>query len=139
MAERVSGAVWGEPGGIVALTGLIEKHRGAFDYDWRTRFGLGTEDIGGRMSWGEATRQTRTLSLDPSSHIAAALAGWEYPVSREALVLMDLFDLQHISKAKRKPSPYPRPKVRQARTAARQALIERRLRAMGHGDLLDRL
>lgn len=46
---------------------------------------------------------------DPSTEIAAAIAGWDYPLSREALILADLFDLQHTSKAKKKPQPYPRP------------------------------
>ena len=61
------------------------------------------------MRWGEAVRLTRQLATDPSSHVGAALAGWEHPVSREALVLMDLFDLQHRSKAKQTPDPYRRP------------------------------
>lgn len=61
------------------------------------------------MSWGEALRLAQGLATDPSSMLGSSLAGWEHPVSREALVLMDLFDLQHISKSKRRPPPYPRP------------------------------
>jgi hypothetical protein len=38
-------------------------------------------------------RLVAILRYDPSSAIAAALAGWDHPVSREALILMDLFDL----------------------------------------------
>lgn len=46
---------------------------------------------------------------DTSSRLQAAVADWDYPVTREAIALMDLFDLQHSSKSKRKPKPYPRP------------------------------
>ena len=61
------------------------------------------------MTWGEAWRLYLILAGDPSSQVAAAIQGWTHPVSREALVLFDLLDLQHTSKAKRRPSPYPRP------------------------------
>lgn len=61
------------------------------------------------MTWGEAYRLARTLSADPSTALCAALAGWAHPVTREAMALMDLYDLQHTSKAKRRPRPYPRP------------------------------
>lgn len=64
------------------------------------------------MTFGEAIRLTEQLASDPSSHVAAALLGWQHPYSREALVLADLFDLQH-QKAwggkGAKPKPYPRP------------------------------
>ena len=33
------------------------------------------------------------LRSDPSSAISAALEGWDYPISREALLLADLYDL----------------------------------------------
>lgn len=61
------------------------------------------------MSWGEATRLVGVLAADPSSALCAALAGWEHPFSREALILADLFDVQYASKAKRRPQPWPRP------------------------------
>jgi hypothetical protein len=49
------------------------------------------------------------LRRDPASRLQAALAGWEYPVTREWLALVDLFDLQHKVAAKNKPQPYARP------------------------------
>lgn len=52
---------------------------------------------------------TLILSADPSSQIGASLSEWSHPVTREALVFMDLYDLQHMSKSKRRPKPYPRP------------------------------
>lgn len=67
------------------------------------------------MRWGEALRLARMLAVDPTSQLGAALAGWDHPVSREALVLMDIFDLEHIVAWAQgggkgaKPRPYPRP------------------------------
>lgn len=49
------------------------------------------------------------LFTNPESWLHASRAEWLYPVSREAMALMDLFDLQHQSKSKKKVQPYPRP------------------------------
>lgn len=92
------------------LLDLLAEHRGAFEYDWRTRFHLSADTIGTRkMPWGEAYRLSEILLGDPSSMLGAALAGWQYPLTRGELTLRDLYDLQHRSKSKRKPKPYPRP------------------------------
>lgn len=106
----------GHCGGILWLLDLIEEHRGAVRYDWRTRLGSSADLIGtAAMPWGEAVDVIRVLRADPSSMIAAALAGWTHPVSREALVLADLFDLTHMLAWGQnggkgpKPKPYPRP------------------------------
>lgn len=97
---------------ILTLLELWEEHRGAFEYDWRARFHLPLSDVPERMSWGEAWRVTHVLLGDPSSHAAAAVAGWEFPVTREWLVLADVVDVLLASNARkgRKPKPYPRPK-----------------------------
>ena len=88
----------------------MAEHRAAFEYDWRARFHLPLHKVGSNaMRWGEAYRLALLLARDPSSALGAALAGWEYPLSREALTLADLYDLQHTSKVKRRPRPYPRP------------------------------
>lgn len=89
------------------------------------------------MSWGEAYRLASQISLDTTSHVAASMGGWDHPISREALVLMDLFDLQHASKAgKRRPKPYPRPwpdrGKRQAKPTISQARVLEALREAGH-------
>lgn len=60
------------------------------------------------MSWGEAIRLMEVVSADPTSALAASLNGWKHPASREALVLMDLFDAFTKANFKR-PKPYPRP------------------------------
>jgi len=61
------------------------------------------------MGWGEAIRLTQVLAGDPSSQVAAALGGWAHPITRADSTMRDLYDLQHTSKARRKPKPYPRP------------------------------
>lgn len=99
----------GDPPGILGLLELIEEHPAAFAYDWRTRFRMPTDAIGVGMSWGEAWLLVQGLSRDPSSHVAAAIAGWRYPMGREALVLADLFDLTHAAHAQKRAKPYPRP------------------------------
>lgn len=82
-----------ERGGILWLLDLIDTHRGAFEYDFRTRFREPLTIITESMGWGEALRLARILLADPSSAVAAAREGWKYPISREALIAMDLFDL----------------------------------------------
>lgn len=52
------------------------------------------------------------FSRDPATWTFAAVAEWEHPLSREALVLLDLFDLEHHVNSKKKPKPHPmRPKA----------------------------
>lgn len=87
----------------------METHKGAFEYDWRTRFHTPLREVGESMTWGEAWRLTQQLGSDPSSHVTAAIAGWDHPIGRADMTLRDLYDLQHLAKAKKKPKPYPRP------------------------------
>ena len=99
-----------EPGGISGLLDLIEEHRGALEYDFRARFHLSLESVPEVVGWGEAVRLIRTLRADPSSGLAASFEGWDHPISREALILMDLFDLEMaVNAGKKRPQPYPRP------------------------------
>lgn len=86
----------------------------------------------------------KRLAVDPATHLGASLAGWDYPMSREALVSADLFDLTHqiawsqADKRKRgpKPKPYPRPwpdrqKTRPRPTVPPEVVIAA-LRRAGH-------
>ncbi len=100
---------WRDAGGIFALLDLIEEHRGAVEYDWRARFHLGLHVVPEEMSWGEAYRLAVTLTHDPSSMLAAALADLSHPVSREWLVMADLFDLIGEAAPFKKAPKYPRP------------------------------
>lgn len=61
------------------------------------------------MEWGEAFRLIQILRADPSSMIAAAAEGWEYPMPREAAILADLYDLEHAKAGAKNRVPYPRP------------------------------
>lgn len=98
-----------EPGGILGLLELIEERPTAVAYDWRTRFHMGIEDLPEKMGWGEAVGHVRILRADPSSMIAAAIEGWTHPISREALILMDLYDLDMRVAVGGKKSPKPHP------------------------------
>lgn len=84
------------------------------------------------MSWSEALRLTRALALDPTSHVAAAVAGWRHPWSHEAIVLANLYDLQHkIAAGKRTPKPHARPWDAQERKFGGGARLSKaRLRAL---------
>jgi hypothetical protein len=96
------------------------------------------------MSWGEALRLFRVLERDPSTAVGAAVAEFDRPTSREALVLMDLYDLQVMfrwadgGKKGQKPKPYPRPwpqrKGRRAKPSVSltQEQIVKALRDAGH-------
>lgn len=102
----MAGSRGGRSPPILTLLDAIEAHRGAFEYDWRTRFHADLWAFG----WGESWRLYCELLRDPSSHVAAAVSGWQYPASREALTLADLFDVFLRSRRLRgKPKPYPRP------------------------------
>jgi hypothetical protein len=59
------------------------------------------------MTWGEAARIIGILTADPSSALAASVAGWAHPISREALALYDIFDLEHMVNSKKRPMPHP--------------------------------
>ena len=83
------------------------------------------------MSFGEAIRLTSVLASDPSSHVAAALGGWAYPLSWGDITLRDLYDVQLASKSKRKPKPYPRPwDERPERTGAGTSMTVEEFRAL---------
>lgn len=94
------------------------------------------------MTWGEAWRLTRILASDPSSQVAVALSGWDHPLTREALAVMDLFDLQHRvawgqgGRKGAKPKPYPRPWPDRTKSRPRPSVSPEvaiaALRAAGH-------
>lgn len=130
-------------GGILGLLDLIEEHRGAVEYDFRTRFPGVTEGLGGvpeQMGWGEAIRQVRILRADPSSMTAAAIEGWDYPMSRIEAILADQYDLSYAKTGAKDRKPYPRPyevkdetKTRRGNSAGRsREEVEEILRQFGH-------
>ena len=61
------------------------------------------------MTWGEAWRAFGIIAADPASATAASMEGWPYPMSREAVILADVYDLVHAVASKGKAKRYPRP------------------------------
>lgn len=59
------------------------------------------------MPWDEAIRLGGILRADPSSMLAASMEGWDHSISREALAILDLFDLMHMANSKKRPKPHP--------------------------------
>lgn len=104
-----------QPGGIFRLGRLIAEHPAAVAYDWRTRFGCASEQIGepGGMSWAEACLLLRVLVTDSGSRVAAAVSGWQQVMSPEVDALLTLHDLV-ASALTRKPVRSPRPWDRQS-------------------------
>ncbi len=98
----MDGKSWG-------LLAVLREHRAAIEYDWWSRFGRGLRSIGPEMSLSEAARLVEIIRADPSSALAASIGGWDYPVSREAAVLMDLWDLEAMKGAGKKAPRYHRP------------------------------
>lgn len=76
------------------------------------------------MSWGEAIRLSGLLASDPSSQVAAALLEWPNPLSREALLLLDTFDLHGQVAVGKKHVPHPmRPKQRRAKKQRKEQVL----------------
>lgn len=118
-------------GGVFGLLGLIQSHRGAVEYDLRSRFGLGLRDVGWTISLWEMARLVTILRSDPSSAIASALEGWDYPIDRTALAVLDLHDrFVEANSGKKKPPPHPgRPWKRDDRQRERKGNAAGRSRA----------
>lgn len=66
---------------------------------------MGSPEFG----FAEAYQLVLVLMSDPTSWLHAAEAKWKHPVSREWMMLADVFDLQHAKASKRRPKPLPRP------------------------------
>lgn len=99
-------------GGSWWLFGVLRDHRGAVEYDISTRFPnrcpLGLRSVGVTITLMEMARLLQIVRADPSSALAAAVEGWDHPVSREAAILMDLWDLEAAKSGIKQPPTYPR-------------------------------
>lgn len=89
------------------------------------------------MPYGEALSLTRTLRSDPTSQVAVALEGLEYPWSREANILADLFDLvkSALSQKGKPTESYPRPYQVSgvaSKPTVSQEVIRKALKDRGH-------
>lgn len=79
------------------------------------------------MGLGEAARLMGVLLTDPSSSTGAAAAGLTEPVSLEARVLADLWDLVMGAAAGKKATPYKRPWTPEPKRATRRIKPDARL------------
>lgn len=116
-------------GGICGLLDLIEEHKAALRYDWRTRFGRGLdESVPAEIGWDEALDLIRVLRSDPSSMLAAAIEEWAYPLSRTDAILADMWDLSYAKAGAKKRETYPRPFKQKHDTTQRFGKTEGRSR-----------
>jgi hypothetical protein len=80
--------------------------------------------------WWETRCLATELAADPSSHVAAALAGWSHAWPIEAWILADLFDLTMRANSKRRTNtPYPRPNAEKPKRIGRAIRPQRDIRA----------
>ena len=105
---------WDGSGGILQLvTELSGEHETALTRDFRELFHVSIHDVGGPVPYDEAAHLLKALRSDPSSWYHAAIGGWDYPITREGIVLMELWDLElrkGLSKKQRnKFKAFPRP------------------------------
>lgn len=89
------------------------------------------------MSWGESIRLTQVLLGDPTSQVAASMAGWAYPTTRTHLALADLYDVTVRANSRHKATPYPRPWDKPkattfGRTSLPRRVVHAALAAVGH-------
>lgn len=96
-------------GGILRLLELSATHTAEFAYDFRSRFNIGLNEIGERITYLEAVYLLSILLRDTSSWVQAAESDWDYPVSREWIVSSHIYDLLAAVNSKKKPKPYPTP------------------------------
>lgn len=87
----------------------MSTHTAEFAYDFRSRFNIGLNEIGERITYFEAIHLLSILLRDTSSWLQAAESDWEYPVSREWIVSSHVYDLLAAVNSKKKPKPYPTP------------------------------
>jgi hypothetical protein len=92
-------------GGIFTLVRLIGEHKTETVADLRALYGVSLWEVRIEELW----HLVQMLTRDPRSWFHAAVAGWEYPISREWMAVTDLYDMQLASKNRTKQKPYPRP------------------------------
>lgn len=88
------------------LRRLIQDHESEFIYDIRLG-GFVAQDI-----WDKPEELTAFIDVsmrNPASYLRAAVLGWDYPISRESMALLDLIDVTGRANAGRKWKPVPRP------------------------------
>lgn len=95
----------GNAGGILELAQLTGEHLHVVLQDFRSIYNTSFWDVTVQEVWPLLLG----LLVDPASRFHAAVAEWPSPVSREQLVLMDLYDRFVNANFKKPHVPYPRP------------------------------
>lgn len=110
---------------------MIDEHPSAFTYDWRARFGMSLwHALDVEPDWRETCLLAVELAGDPSSRVAAALAGWSHAWPTEAWILADLYDVfVRANSTRRSTRPYPRPNAPQPKRFGRAIRSQRDIRA----------
>lgn len=95
-------------GGSLKVLEFIQDHPIQIAYDFRHRFNLSIDDIGGNVTLYETALLISALLQETDSHLQAAVNDWKFPVSREWILLRDVYDAFAQANFK-KPGPYPTP------------------------------
>lgn len=96
-------------GGRAGLRRLASEHPDEFLTELH-RLGIRVHEIGTVWSFTEVDALLRVRAREPDSWLFAAVNGWRYPVSREWMMLADLYDLTGKAAAGRRwKKSYPRP------------------------------
>lgn len=113
----------------VAVLVLLWRHRGALEYDLRSRFGWGADRIvNGACPWNLAVMLVGQILLDPYSHSTAALRGWAFVPNPVDVMFADWVDAtaqMHHQKGKVRPQPVKRPWEQQQRVRDLRSPAER--------------
>jgi len=96
-------------GGILWLLELAESYPNEIHADFRSRYHISFEDVGGEVSWREAIYLTNMLLMDPESWLQKSKNGWKHPASYEWMLLAELVDITIRANSKKKTKPIQRP------------------------------
>ena len=77
--------------------------------DFREKFNLSVHEVGLSVRYDEAEDLIVSLSRDPSSWFHAAKNKWDYPLTREGMLLLDQNSMLYSKWTKPGTPPYPTP------------------------------
>lgn len=96
-------------GGSLKVLEFLQDHPAEFAYDFRRKFNISIDDVGGSVSLRETVLLLAVLLREPDSWLQAVENQWKHPVSREWIVATHTFDLHAAVNSSKKPKPYPAP------------------------------
>lgn len=96
-------------GGSIKVLEYLQDHPQELAYDFRHKFQVSIDDVGGTVSLREAALLISMLLHETDSWFQATLSEWKYPVTREWIVAAHTYDLIATVNSKKTPKPYPTP------------------------------